>query len=418
MEKELIDFKKVSDVNYAIKDAFIYVRTINRSKFLLDVLHWEVEQLVNEDLFEESTPWNKGYTETIDPSTGETTDVRPTNQTIPVSDNPGDEESKYIRRDRTLREYVPKIYTNPIEYQDNINYQIVDSRVAALALSWWTMFLSTKDGVRMLYYPYTSQLKDNINLSDYPSRNAWFKDELLSKYYSDMGLKYAETLPEILTIDNQYDITFDLMSNMLETNGLHFVLWLYNYIKVNNGLCPYSFYEEFYDSIDQVPQYRDSTTIDLENTNVFGKSAEVRTDRQIDFATGLSQTPLRRDYNSCGIIINTIDNRSEVEFTNSNLKKRLSNNLSFDFFESLPLPQNSVLKKREGTQGNSRIEKEAIVVSNSFTNGRLKCFYPDTGKFNVERMRSQGLLSGTIDWFYDGDIKRDTKKVDEKSLRR
>lgn len=418
MEKDLLDFKHILDVNYAIRDAFIYVRTINRSKFLLDTLHWEVEQLVNEDLFEESTPWNKGYTETIDPATGKTTDVRPSNQNDPVSDNPSPEETRYIKRDRNLREYVPKIYTNYIEHQGNINYQLIDSRVCSLALSWWTMFLSTKDGIRMIYYPYTSQLKDNINLSEHPSRTAWFKDELLSSYYADLGLNYAENFPETLSLEHQYDINFNLMVDMLNTKGLNFVLWLYNYIKVNNGLCPYNFYEEFYESIYDVPQYRGGSTINLENTNVFGKSAPSNSENQIDSATGLSQTELRREYNSCGIIINTLDNQDEINFSNSNLKRRLSRNLDFDFFENINLPQNMVIKKKENIQSNSRIEKEAIIMSNSFTNSRMKSPYPDTGRLNVDRMRREGLLGGTIEWFYDGNVKRETKKVDEKILRR
>lgn len=401
-EPTLLDFKTERDVNYAIANAFIYAMNISKCKFLLDALHWSAEQEVNSDLFDKSAPWYKGYEQS------ESEPIRYTPIDEPASDKPSQDEMNYTKRDKSLVEYVPKHIMDPWnEGTLNLSYKLIDNRVALLALSWWTLFISTKDGQRMVYYPYTSQLKDAQNLKTYPSRNVWFKDTLMSEYYRNLGVN-TQNLPEIVGEEGALDFSYTDLESFLKLEGLKFVLWLYNYVKKNNGLVPYIYSDEYLNSLNDTPVYRNGGIIDINLNTPLGKFSNTDQNRQIDGATGISQTSFNRDANSCGILLNTPENIQDLTFTNENLKIRI--NRKFKKILREQTQESITSKPTDRVQYSNRIVLEAQEVASTFTgfNGRVTVNYVSSE--NVDRMTTYGLTSPLI--------QRPTNVVDEKNIRK
>jgi hypothetical protein len=337
-EPSFLDFKTERDINYAIANAFIYALHIDRYKFHLDSILWNAEQVINDDLFTLSAPWYKGYIEQpqrVVPNT-----ERP-------SDNPSKEEQAYIERDKNLTTYVPNHYLNPTDLMTDMSYQTIDNRIGILALSWWTMFISTKDGHRMIYFPYTSQLADWVNLQKYPSRNVYIKDDSVAEYYN-RNYAFATTdsniLPDVITqelINDTskptpiMDINFIRMKELLELEGLNFVLWLYNSIKANGFLVPYDFMTEYRKSTSDTAMYRDGRKVDIYNqlslaregmgsdissaTNSRGKLTPDK-----HGSTGMSQSGFFRNSHSCGLLINPPENIEDLQFTAQKIRRRLN----------------------------------------------------------------------------------------------
>lgn len=410
-EPSILNFKTDKDVNYAISNAFTYAFNIDRSKFLLDTVHWSAEEQVNRDLFVKSTPWYKGYRERLETNTIQRSEPTNYSDSVPV----GSDEYNFIVRDKNLVEYVPESAIDPAGATMDMSYKTVDNRVALIALSWWTLFISTKDGRRMIYYPYTSQLKDSENLIKSPGRNVWYKDSLISNYYTNLGLNINE-IPDELNMTNYegYEFSFSLlhMQIFLESEGLNFVLWLYNYIKKNNGLVPYNYVDEYRNSLNDNPVYRDKTTINLEIPNLLGKSSQSdkKSTGQIDSASGISQTTMTRETHSCGLIINNLENITDLNFTNENLKKRLNTK-----FKRLIVPSNNnekirVNKISESSQYSSRINDEAteIVLAFNSMNTRIPINYVSTE--HMEELKSYNLTQNIIS--------RKIDTVDEKTIPR
>jgi hypothetical protein len=335
-EPSILDFKTEQDVNFAIANSFMYVFNINRYKDHINILHWCAETEVNADL-------HTSTTKTIH------------------------SDSEYVE------EYIPDRILNSRDPIGYLSYSLIDDRIALLALSWWTMFISTKDGARMVYYPYTSQIKDSENLKIYPSRNAWFKDTMISKYYEDLGVDLKK-VPDIITIEKNeigaLDYNFFTIVPFLQTEGFKFVLWLYNYIKLNKGLVPYSPIDEYVSSINDIPIYRNGNVVDLNSKSPLGKFSASNELKQIDSATGISQTGFNRNSHSCGLIINTPENIEDLLFTNENIKIRFSKKF-IDFTPNTDkntdklTTENSKIK--DIVQYNSRIIDEASQISSFFT---------------------------------------------------
>jgi len=401
-DPSLLDFKTERDVNFAIADAFIYTMNIDKSKFLLDVLHWSAEQEVNSDLFDRSAPWYKGYEQS------ESEPIRYTPIDEPVSDNPSQDEINYTTRDKNLVEYVPKHIMDPWnEGTLNLSYKLIDNRVALLALSWWTLFISTKDGQRMVYYPYTSQLKDSENLKLYPSRNVWFKDTLVSEYYRNLGIN-TQNLSEIIGEEDALDFSYIHMKSFLKAEGLDFVLWLYNYVKLNKGLVPYNYSDEYLNSLNNVPVYRNGGVVDITLNTPLGRSSISEQNRQIDGATGISQTFFNRDANSCGVLLNTPENIQDLDFTNQNLKIRI--NRKFKKFLRENVQKNISIKDADRVQYSDRIIMEAQEVASALTDFNARVPVNHVSSENLDRMKQYNLTSPLI--------QRSISLVDEKNIRK
>lgn len=335
-EPALTDFKTETDINYAIANAFIYVFNIERSKFLLDTLMWSAEQTANEHLLQKSAPWNKGFSFNLNTGNLSYAYENP-------SDSPSGDETKYITRDKTLEEYFPKRLMNPFMTINNVSYRAIDDRVALFALSWWIMFLSTKNGFRMVYWPHSSQLSDSKFAYLHQNRSHWYIDSVVSEYYKSIGIDKTEFAGKAIgdtpsiwanikdATDSMIQIHYLGMKTLLEAEGLKFVLWLYNYIKSNNNLVPYDFSNEYMKSLGDTPTYRGGRKLDV---NQYGLFPENSFDKQPissmninpsvkHSATGISQTGLKRDSNSCGILIRNTDVITEASFTNYKLKEIL-----------------------------------------------------------------------------------------------
>ena len=401
-EPTLLDFKTERDVNYAIANAFIYAMNISKCKFLLDALHWSAEQEVNSDLFDKSAPWYKGYEQS------ESEPIRYTPIDEPVSDNPSQDEMNYTKRDKSLVEYVPKHIMDPWnEGTLNLSYKLIDNRVALLALSWWTLFISTKDGQRMVYYPYTSQLKDAQNLKTHPSRNVWFKDTLISEYYRNLGVN-TQNLPEIVGEEGALDFMYISLESFLKSEGFKFVLWLYNYVKSNKGLVPYIYSDEYLNSLNDTPVYRNGGIVDINQTTPLGKFSNTDQNRQIDGATGISQTSFNRNNNSCGVLLNTPENIEDLNFTNENLKIRI--NRKFKKLLREQTQENVTLKQTDRVQYSNRITMEAQEIASAFTDFNSRVTINYVSSETLDRMTTYGLTSPLI--------KRTINVVDEKNIRK
>ena len=413
-EPTLLDFKTERDVNYAITNAFIYTMNISKCKFLLDALHWSAEQEINDDLFQKSAPWYKGYVEEDLGSSG----IRYTPIDEPASDNPSQDETNYATRDKTSIEYVPKHITDPWnEGTLNLSYKLIDNRVALLALSWWTIFISTKDGQRMVYYPYTSQLKDAEYLVFLPGRNFWIKDTLISEYYQSLGVN-TQNLGEspsylgkdkIVGEEGALDFSYISMKSFLQAEGLKFVLWLYNYVKTNKGLVPYNHSDEYLNSLNDVPMYRHGGIVDISLTTLGKFSNTDRKMRQVDGSTGVSQTFFDRDPHSCGILLNTPENIKDLNFTDENLKIRINKKFKKLLRDTLN-ERLGTSKPTDRVMSVDRITIEAAEIASSFTdfNGRVTVNYVSSE--NLDRMTTYGLTSPLI--------KRPINVIDEKNIRK
>jgi hypothetical protein len=164
----------------------------------------------------------------------------------------------------------------------------------------------------------------------------------------------------------------------------------------------------YLNSLNNVPVYRNGGVVDITLNTPLGRSSISEQNRQIDGATGISQTFFNRDANSCGVLLNTPENIQDLDFTNQNLKIRI--NREFKKFLRENVQENISIKDADRVQYSDRIIMEAQEVASALTDFNARVPVNHVSSENLDRMKQYNLTSPLI--------QRSISLVDEKNIRK